>query len=131
MSSIDRLLKAIGYPPDEVKSDGGSVVLVVDGREVRVRDRRGRLVLSLSLGNPPDETLQQLATYATGRMLREEATLAWDSSAQELLLWQAVPAQATDELLVRVFEVFCASCDWWSERIAGLVETTAESVIRP
>ena len=131
MSAIDRLVQAVGYPSDEISSDAGATVLTVDGRRIRVVDVRGRLVLSFSLGNPPDETLQQLATYATGRMLREEATLAWDSSAQELLLWQAVPAQATDELLVRVFEVFCASCDWWSERIAGLVETTAESVIRP
>lgn len=119
MSLIDRVPKAIGYPPDEVKSGGGSVTLIVDGHAVRVSERRGRLMLSFSLGNPPDETLRQLATYATGRMLREEAALAWDPAAKELLIWQAVPATATDELLRRAFEVFCASCDWWDERLKG------------
>lgn len=119
MSLIDRLPKVIGYPADEVKSEGGSIILIVDGHAVRVSERRGRIVLSLSLGNPPDEEVRQLATYATGRMLREEATLAWDPAAKELLIWQAVPATATDELLRRVFEVFCASCDWWDERLKG------------
>ena len=119
VSLVDRLPKAIGYPPDEVKSAGGSVALIVDGHEVRVSDRRGRLVLSFSLGNPPDEELRQFATFATGRMLREEAALAWDPVARELVLWQAVPAQATDEQMRRVFEVFCVSCDWWGERLNG------------
>lgn len=119
MSVIDRLVKAVGYPSDEVSSDAGVVVLTVDGRQVRAREVRGRLILSFSLGNPQDETLQQLATYATGRMLREEASLAWDPAAKELVVWQAVPAQATDELLRRVFEVFCVSCDWWNERLNG------------
>ena len=119
MSLIDRLPKAIGYPADEVKSDGGSITLVVDGYAVRASERRGRLILSCSLGNPSDEDLQRFASYATGRMLREEAALAWDPVARELVLWQAVPAQATDEQMRRVFEVFCVSCDWWGERLNG------------
>ena len=119
MSLVDRLPKAIGYPSDEVKSDGGSIVLVVDGREMRVSERRGRLILSFSLGNPSDEDLRRFAAYSTGRMLREEAALAWDPAARELVLWQAVPAQATDARLRLVFEVFCSSCDWWGERLEG------------
>lgn len=119
MSLVDRLPKVIGYPSDEVKSDGGSVTLIVDGHAVRASDWRGRLMLSLSLGNPPDEDLKRFASYATGRMLREEAALAWDPAAKELLIWQAVPATATDDQLRRVFEVFCASCDWWGERLKG------------
>ena len=131
MKTIDRLLKVIGYPLDEVSSDGSSVLLRVDGREVRVSDRRGSPVLSFSLGNPSDEGLRQLATFAMGRMLREEATLAWDPEVRELILWQAVPVSATDELVRRAFEVFCASCDWWSERSQETVETIPETMIRP
>ena len=131
MNAVDRLLKAIGYPLDEVLSEGESVVLKVDGREVRVRELRGRLVLSLSLGTPSDEGLRQLAAFAMGRMLREEAVLAWDPERRELILWQSVPATATDDLMRRVFEVFSASCDWWADRGEETVETIPEAMIRP
>lgn len=130
MSAIDRLVKAVGYPSDEVSSDAGATVLAVDGRRIRVVDVRGRLVLSLALGSQSDEGLRQLAAYAAGRMLREEATLAWEPDRRELILWQAVPATAGDELLRRVFEVFCASCDWWAERTGETTQAVPEMVIR-
>ena len=33
------------------------------------------------------------------------------------ILWQDVPASASDERLRLFFEVFTASCDWWAERV--------------
>lgn len=131
MNAVDRLLDAIGYPLDEVLSEGESVVLKVDGREVRVRELRGRLVLSFSLGTPSEEGLRQLASFAMGRMLREEAVLAWDPERRELILWQSVPVTAAGDLMRRIFEVFLASCDWWADRSGETVETIPETMIRP
>lgn len=115
--SIERLLEAVGYPKGETSLRDGFTVLQVDGWELQVREDRGRLVLSHSLGAVSAEKLRELATLAAGRILREEAVLAWDPASGAPLLWQAVPSSATSEQLRRVFEVFCSSCEWWDERL--------------
>ena len=76
-----------------------------------------------------------LARYAAGRMLREDATLAWDNGA---FLWQDVPAGANSAEMARDFERFMDSCDWWRERVDALHGGKATSaadmesmVIRP
>jgi len=65
-------------------------------------------------------------------MLREDATLAHGSRAA--FLWQDAPADADARALVRLFETFADSCDWWrarlDERGGGAVEIS-EAVIRP
>ncbi len=115
MGAIERLGAAIGYP-DPLK--GPSATLQVDGGDVRVREEGGRLVLERTICAPEDgsETLARMAGFAAGRMLKEEATLAWDPARGEVVLWQDVPANAADGVLKRVFEVFCTSCDWWLAR---------------
>ena len=131
MNAIDRLLAVIGYPADEVVRDGTSVVLSVDGRKVRVDDLHGRLVLSVAFGDPSEEALQRLAQYAAGRMLREEAVLAWDPVRRELILWQEVPTGAGDDRARLAFELFCTSCEWWADRCAEARIEVPEAVFRP
>ena len=117
MTATERLIEAIGYPRDEVSPAGGAHVLKVDGWRLRVWEDRGRLVMGRLLGEVSDETLHRLAALATGRLLREEAVLAWDPDAGEPLLWQGVDANAPAETLKLAFEAFCTSADWWAARL--------------
>ena len=134
LKSFDRLVAAIGYPSDEVLSENGVLQLLVDGEKIEVREGEGRLVLSRALGPFDDAGMQRMAGYASGRMLKEDAVLTWDPASDGLVLWQDVPSGASDGQLKRVFEVFCASCDWWlaragEENAAG--EQVPEMMIRP
>ncbi len=74
-----------------------------------------------------------LAAYAAGRMLREEATLAYGKG--NVFLWQDAPVDADDRTLLRLFESFTDSCDWWRARVEergkGEAVEISESVIRP
>ena len=127
-------MAAIGYPSDEVSPEGDAFNLLVDGGKMEVREGEGRLVLSRALGTFDDAGMQRMAGYASGRMLKEDAVLTWDPASDGLMLWQDVPSGASDGQLKRVFEVFCASCDWWLAR-AGEENATGEQVpemmIRP
>ncbi len=116
MDALTRLAAAIGYP-DPVS--GERAVLKVDGGDVRVRLDGQRIVFERSICTPEEGSgaLERLAGYSAGRLLKEEATLAWDPRAKELMLWQEVAANAPDGVLRRVFEVFCTSCDWWLARV--------------
>lgn len=133
--AIDRLLEAIDYPSGEVSPDGGGgVVLKVDDAEMRVREENGRLTLVCPLERPDEVRLAQLAGYAAGRLLKEDAALAWDPERDELIVWQAVSATADAALMRRVFEVFALSCDWWRDRAGGVTSARAaipEMMIRP
>ncbi len=134
MKPFDRLVAAIGYPSDEVSSEGGVLQLVVDDGKIEVREDEGRLILFCALGTFDDAGLQRLAGYAAGRMLREDAVLSWDPEADGLMLWQGVSTGASDDQLRRVFEVFCASCDWWRARAneeSASREFVPEMMIRP
>lgn len=107
-------------------------MLRVDGREVRVEETSGRIVLSHVLTE--DESLfPTLASYAAGRMLRESATLA--QGRHSVFLWQDAPADADARSLLRLFETFADSCDWWRARVDARGEDGAgkitEAVIRP
>jgi hypothetical protein len=66
-------------------------------------------------------------------MLREEATLAYGKGG--VFLWQDAPADADDRALVRLFETFADSCDWWRARVEergkGDMVEISEAVIRP
>ena len=103
---------AIGYP--ETVSDGvRSFVFAVDGVEVKAEESDATLTLSCVLTGD-ESALPRLAGYAAGRMLKENATLSWDSGA---ILWQEADAHAGDRALARFFEDFMNSCDWWLARI--------------
>lgn len=131
-NAIYALARAIGYP-EEVPSDADSFVFSVDGGRVEASVGRGRLVLVRELGASGDVDLAQLAGYAAGRVLREEAVLAYDPGDDRVILWQDIPADADAGVLRRFFEVFAASCDWWLARVdeAGAVASVPEMMIRP
>jgi len=139
---IERLLMAIGYP-ERMSKNSVAFTLRVDGAEVEAEEMDGRLVLSCALTD--DETLlPTLATYAAGRMLREDATLSYGvaegrgPSNYQAFLWQDVPDDTDEHGLLRLFETFMDSCDWWRARVEALrgndtaVSSVPETVmIRP
>ena len=131
--SLDRLLAAIGYPEGEASPVRGVLSLKVDGQTVKAMEDAGRLLLVYSLGAPEAEVCRRLAGYTAGRLLKEDATLAWDPTAGELILWQGVTASSSADILRRFFEVFSASCDWWRSRLQeeGSGETIPSMMIRP
>ena len=113
---VERFLAAVGYP--EKAPDGAtSFPLLVDGGEVLVRAEAGRLVLSRTLACDEGD-LPRLASFAPGRMLREEAILSAEPTpGGAALLWRELPADASAGAMQLAFESFCDSCDWWLERI--------------
>ena len=74
-SAAERFLVAIGYPERMPKTDA-PFTLRVDGWGVLVEVSAGRIVLSIVL-TEDESMIPALAAYAAGRMLREEATLAF------------------------------------------------------
>ena len=130
-NAADRLLVAIGYP-ERIPNTDAPFTLRVDGKEVFVEQSAGRIVLSAVL-TEDESMLPALAAYAAGRMIREEATLAFGNGT--IFLWQDAPADADDRALVRLFESFTDSCDWWrarvEERRTGDAVEISEAVIRP
>ena len=156
-NAADRLLVAIGYP-ERIPNTDAPFTLRVDGREVLVEMSAGRIVLSVAL-TEDESMIPALAAYAAGRMLREEATLAFGSlevskfrslaetaskppnlqtsklPGGNVFLWQDAPADADDRTLLRLFESFTDSCDWWCARVEergkGEAVEISESVIRP
>ena len=134
MNAIDRLIDAIGYPSGEVSPEKGAVTLRVDDGEMEVHEADGRIVFSRKLGSFDDAGMARLAGYAAGRILKEDAVLAWDPVAGGLMLWQDAPSVSSGGALKRVFEVFSASCDWWLARASeesAQEERVPEMMIRP
>lgn len=115
-NALERFVQILGYPED-VPAGARTFTLVVDGGEIEAEERDGRLVLTKALCAAEEEAdLAALAGYAAGRMLKEEAVLAWDAVREVPILWQDVAAGAGAAQLRRFFEVFAASCDWWEAR---------------
>jgi hypothetical protein len=112
---ISKLANAINYP--EKVSQGLSVYAFrVDGWEIIAEKIGNRVVLKhyLDIGY---EDLPQFASYAAGRLLREEASLAWDETAQKALLWREIPSKANLAEMEEAFEEFADSCEWWMQRV--------------
>jgi len=118
VGAVVALAKAIGYP-EEIPAETLSFAFSVDDARISAVEEGGRLVLTRELAAADDVDLVQFAQYAAGRLLKEEAVLAYDPQADRLILWQDVPASSEAELLKRFFEVFTASCDWWQARVRG------------
>lgn len=114
MTAVERLLGAIGYP-EPAPAGATKFTLKVDGGEMLAYEDGGRIVLERALP-ATDEQLADLAGYAAGRLLREDAVLAWSPERECPILWQASAANAGEVQLKRFFEVFAASCDWWLAR---------------
>lgn len=115
---IQALLTAIEYP-EEVLEVGGVAVLRVDGEAVRVQVVGKQLVLSQIIDRA-EEDVPELAALATGRILRDEAVLAWDAREAAMIVWQALAPEAGAQALAAGFERFMDVCDWWRERASAL-----------
>ena len=129
-----RLARAIGYP-DAVAADSARVALLVDGAEVVASEEGGRAILQATVAaGPSDELLTALAGFAAGRILREEAVLAYEPKTDAALLWQAAPRDSDALALRAFFRSFTASWDWWRARVAELESpkpSFPEVMIRP
>ena len=125
-NALERLCEVIAYP-EPVPEGATRFQLRVDGGDVTVRLVGRRLVLSRVIDRE-DNDLSQLAIFAAGRILKEEAVLAWDERASVCILWQDVSDNADGAELTHFFEAFMDSCDWW---LARAVELNAPPVHFP
>ncbi|MCQ2390146.1 MAG: type III secretion system chaperone [Kiritimatiellae bacterium] len=112
-AAVARFVTAIGYPIEEIERTEGPVSLLVDELTIQVLEARGSLVLRFVVGRGDEADAAELAGYAAGRILKEEATLAYDPEAGEIILWQRLPANAREDLCRTAFELFMVSCEWW------------------
>lgn len=126
MTSVAQLAKLIDYP-DTVPANATAFSFYVDEAEIRAEESAGRLKLTRTLWKAVEadddaaaRVPPELADLAAGRILREEAVLAWDPTAEEMILWQDIPAAVAPDRLRLFFEVFLTSCDWWSDRVKDL-----------
>jgi len=128
---LEHFLKSVGYP-ERVPEGSVSFTMRVDGMEIVAEESGGRIRLVFRLTDDK-ALLPTLASYATGRMLHENAVLACQNN--QAFLWQDASADADERTLVRLFETFADSCDWWrarlAERVVGDAEEISEAVIRP
>lgn len=134
-NAINRLLGAIGYPDTVPDGNGASCELRVDGESIIVEVAEGRLILKRRLTDD-GEMIAQLAEYAPGRMLRDNAVLAVERGGEDAsaFLWQEISAQVSDVALVRFFETFMDSWDWWNARLENTEQSAPlfqEILIRP
>lgn len=112
---VSRLAQAIGYP-EPVGAGQTSFAFQVDGYEIEASVDAERLLLKYVM-DVPEESLLKFAGFAAGRMLKEDATLAYDPSSDKVFLWQPVSGDANLGVLRGAFERFAHSCDWWRARI--------------
>ena len=107
MNPIASLAIAVGYP-EKVADDIGVFTFSVDGEEIVAQSLSSRLILKRYLDVPFDN-LSVFASYAAGRMLREDAVLAWDDRAERAFLWREIPEKAAAAEMKAAFEDFADS----------------------
>ena len=117
-NALEKLCEAIAYP-EPVPDGTTSFTLRVDGADVLLRLLGKRLVVSRVIDRDESD-LPQLAAFASGRILKEEAVLAWDDRLSACILWQEQPENADSKQLTKFFEDFLHSCDWWVARAEEL-----------
>lgn len=131
-NALEKLHETINYP-DALPEGAKAFSFVVDDGDVKARLYDGKLILSRVISHD-DEALQRLAAFAAGRLLREDAVLAWDERSETLILWQECPDNASAHELKSFMESFLASCDWWLERFSEInvpAPAFPDIVIRP
>lgn len=117
LNVVSRLIEAIGYPKDEILPGAGAITLKVDSYQLTAYESAGRLVLVYEIKKEPEEgDLRKYSQFAAGRILREDATVAYDPNKDAIILWQAVDAQSGSAILRSFFEDFTHAVDWWRER---------------
>jgi len=125
ITKLEFFLKAVGYP-ERMPEGSSSFTMRVDGMEILAEESAGQIVLSFALTDDA-ALLSTLASYAAGRMLKEDALLTYgrmmDAGTRTrdegacAFLWQSAPADADSHTLMRFFETFMDSCDWWRARV--------------
>ncbi len=115
-NAIYRLAKAIEYP-DRIPDGLSSFAFRADGMEISVAESGDMLLFEFALSED-EEKFPSLAGLAPGRMLKENATLAFDPSARRVFLWQEVPSNSPMDVLSAAFGAFADSCEWWRDRAA-------------
>jgi hypothetical protein len=115
---ISKLAVAIGYP-ERVADNSSVYAFRVDGWEIIAEKLAGRLILKCYLDIGYDD-LPEFASYVAGRLLREEAVLAWDDKAQNAVLWREIPENANSAAMKEAFEEFADSCEWWMQRLSDI-----------
>jgi hypothetical protein len=115
---ISKLASAINYP-EKLSQDLSVYAFRVDGWEVVAEKIGNRIALKHYLDIGVDD-LPQFASYVAGRLLREEASLAWDESAQKALLWREISTNANLSEIKAAFEEFADSCEWWMQRVLDI-----------
>ena len=132
LNPIGRLASAIGYP-QVVPADAVEFSFKVDDLEIDAIDLESRLVLLCEISRN-EEDFSRLATYAAGRILRDDAIVYWDERREAAMLSQEITSSASPVGFKNFFEAFAGSCDWWSARTAAKpLESSSfpEMVIRP
>lgn len=128
---VERFGELIGYP-ERVPEGAVSFVFRVDDDPVEVRQKEGALAFKWTFpGNAP---IERIAEFAAGRILRDQAVVAWDAFRERAILWQRTRKGDGERAQVEAFRVFLGACDWWKRCVAELVRpkaTLAEIVIRP
>ncbi len=114
MSGLKQLAEALRYPA-EIPVGARAFSFLVDGLEIQAEERAHGLLLRFILACS-DDLLPELAGYAAGRMVLEDAVLAWDGRA--LILWREIPTTTDVGMTCRIFEQFVDSCEWWLARCA-------------
>ena len=123
-AKLEFFLKSVGYP-ERIPAGSVSFTMRVDGMEVLAEESAGQIVLSYALTDE-EPLITSLATYAAGRILKEDAALAYGRRASAggegpcAFIWQAVPDDVGGHGFVRLFETFMDSCDWWRARVDAL-----------
>lgn len=112
---IHRLAQAIGYP-ETVPEGVHTYAFRVDG-DVYTAEQLGARCVIRRRFQVEDATLLRLASFTAGRLLREDAVLAWDDHSQELELWQEIPMGRAPEMAA-AFGAFVNACEWWMARVA-------------
>ena len=145
-TATTRFLEAVGYPE---KGSGGaaSFAMQVDGAEIVVLETTGGALRLFFRVSDDASVFPRLAEWAAGRMLREDATLAYgqlpnvspdglrsSTLPPSMFLWRDLSSEADASAMRRAFEDFADSCDWWRARVSREGEAAAsfpEMVIRP
>jgi hypothetical protein len=115
---ISKLAVAIGYP-EKVADNSSVYAFRVDGWEIIAEKQAGRLILKSYLDIGYDD-LPEFASYVAGRLLREEAVLAWDDKTQKAVLWREIPENSNPAVMKEAFEEFADSCEWWMQRLSDI-----------
>lgn len=115
---IHKLANAIGYP-EEVSSGVVAFTFRVDDGAYIAEIIGSRLVMKRVL-DIAEEDLLRLIEFVAGRLLREEAVLAWDDRLEQAFLWQEMPINGSTVEIQNAFETFVESCEWWFARVAEM-----------